>query len=56
MVNLSAFIDHHARVSPAREAVLYDGARITYADLAARLRALAGLFGSGKPDEAEGKS
>ena len=44
MVNLSAFIDHHARVSPAREAVLYDGARITYADLAARLRALAGLF------------
>ncbi len=44
MVNLSAFIDFHARVSPAREAVLYDGERITYADLAARLRALAGLF------------
>src|SRR3569623_706561 len=44
MVNLSAFIEHHARVSPEREAVLYDGARITYADLAARLRALAGLF------------
>lgn len=44
MVNLSAFIDYHARVSPQREAVLYDGERITYADLALRLRALAGLF------------
>ena len=44
MVNLSAFIDYHARVSPQREAVLYEGARITYAELAQRLRALAALF------------
>ena len=44
MVNLSAFIDYHARVSPQREAVLYDGERITYADLALRLRALAAVF------------
>ena len=44
MVNLSAFIDYHARVSTQREAVLYDGARITYADLALRLRALAAVF------------
>lgn len=44
MVNLSAFIDYHARVSPQREALLYDGERITYVELALRLRALAGLF------------
>jgi fatty-acyl-CoA synthase len=44
MVNLSAFIDYHARRDGGSEAVLYAGERITYADLAARLRALAALF------------
>ena len=44
MVNLSAFIDYHARRDGQREAVLYEGERITYADLAVRLRALAALF------------
>jgi fatty-acyl-CoA synthase len=44
MVNLSAFVDFHARVTPGREAVLYDGLRISWADLAERLRAVAGLL------------
>ena len=34
MVNLSAFIRFHARLTPDRPAILYDGQVITYAELA----------------------
>src|SRR5687768_3049658 len=44
MVNLSAFIRFHARVTPDRLAIVYAGERITYAELAERIGKLAGLL------------
>jgi fatty-acyl-CoA synthase len=44
MVNLSAFIRFHARVTPDRFAIVYAGERITYAELAERVGKLAGLL------------
>ena len=42
MVNLSAFIRYHATRTPDHTAIIFDGARISYAELLARTEALAG--------------
>ena len=44
MVALSAAVDYHARVSPDRLALIYGRERLSYAGLAQRLRAAAGLL------------
>src|SRR3989304_5120830 len=44
MVALSAAVDYHARVSPERIALIYGRERISYAVLAERLRAAAGML------------
>jgi fatty-acyl-CoA synthase len=44
MVNLSAFIRFHARVTPDRLAIIYGEQRVTYSELAARTGTLAGLL------------
>jgi acyl-CoA synthetase (AMP-forming)/AMP-acid ligase II len=46
MVNLSAFIRFHARLTPDRPALVYAGQEITYAALAARVGRLAALLAS----------
>jgi len=53
MIALSAAVDYHARVNPDRVALIYGRERISYAALAGRLRAVAGLLaarGIGKGD------
>ncbi|MFG1210234.1 AMP-binding protein [Xanthobacter flavus] len=42
MINLSSFVAYHAKCDPAREAVLYCGARITYGELIDRAERVAG--------------
>jgi fatty-acyl-CoA synthase len=42
MVNLSSFIAFHARTAPNREALLYGGRRITYAELLEDVEVVAG--------------
>jgi acyl-CoA synthetase (AMP-forming)/AMP-acid ligase II len=44
MVNLSAFIRFHARLTPDRVAIIYAGQRITYRELADRVGKLAALL------------
>jgi fatty-acyl-CoA synthase len=44
MIALSAAVDFHARVSPDRLALIYGRERVSYAALAERLRAAAGLL------------
>lgn len=44
MIALSAAVDYHARVSPDRIALIYGRERVSYAALAERLRAAAGLL------------
>ena len=44
MVNLSAFINYHARLTPDRLALIYDDQRVTYGELAARIGRLAALL------------
>ncbi|MHB8667537.1 MAG: AMP-binding protein [Burkholderiales bacterium] len=44
MIALSAAVDYHARVSPERLALIYRRERVSYAALAQRLRAAAGLL------------
>lgn len=44
MVNLSAFIAYHARLTPDRLAVIYGDQRVSYAALHARVGALAGFL------------
>jgi acyl-CoA synthetase (AMP-forming)/AMP-acid ligase II len=44
MIALSAAVDYHARVSPERIALIYGRERVSYAALAQRLRAAAGLL------------
>jgi fatty-acyl-CoA synthase len=44
MIALSAAVDYHARVSPDRLALIYGSERVSYAALAGRLRAAAGLL------------
>jgi acyl-CoA synthetase (AMP-forming)/AMP-acid ligase II len=48
MVNLSAFIAYHARCTPERVAIVYEGERITYRDLHARILHTAGLLAGGE--------
>ena len=42
MINLTSFVAYHAKCDPAREAVLYRGARITYGELIDRAERVAG--------------
>ncbi|MBY0509082.1 MAG: AMP-binding protein, partial [Rhodospirillaceae bacterium] len=44
MVNLSAFIAYHARLTPERLAVIYGDQRVSYAALHVRIGALAGFL------------
>ena len=44
MVNLSMLIEHHARVHPDREAIVCGPARLTYAQLDAAARRVAGAL------------
>ncbi len=44
MVPLTAAIQYHARTTPQREALLYDGVRVTYAGLAERVAVTAGFL------------
>jgi acyl-CoA synthetase (AMP-forming)/AMP-acid ligase II len=46
MVNLSSFIHFHALRTPDREALLYDGQRISYADFMDRILRMAALLHS----------
>jgi fatty-acyl-CoA synthase len=46
MINLSSFVAYHAKCDPAREAVLYRGARITYGELIDRAERVAGWLRS----------
>lgn len=46
MVNLSAFIRFHALRTPDREAIVYDGQRITYAEFLDRVLRMAGYLES----------
>jgi len=46
MINLSAFIDYHARRMPDRPALIYDDAAISYADLLDRTRKTARILAS----------
>ena len=42
MIDLSSFIQYHARVSPAREAVLFGSEAVTYGELWTRVQSLTG--------------
>ncbi|MBE0623340.1 MAG: AMP-binding protein [Burkholderiales bacterium] len=44
MVALSAAVEHHARVSPQRLALIYGRERVSYGELVVRLQATAGLL------------
>jgi len=44
MVPLSSAVAYHARVAPERTAIVFDGARISYGELAGRVQAAAGLL------------
>ena len=44
MVSLSASVAYHARVAPQRDALLYDGQRIGYAQLLGRVETVAGML------------
>ena len=41
MINLSSFVQYHARVTPDHSAVIYSDERITYADFARRIESMA---------------
>src|SRR6516165_4586664 len=44
MVNLSSFIRYHARRTPQKVAVIYQDERVTFAELLARIEAMAGYL------------